>query len=65
MEEAEDAGPVEVNSKEHLDAYWETNNSGGHYDCTKYEHIVNGNIIATINQNEQESERNWSQRRYL
>ena len=58
MEEAEDAGPIEVNSREHLDAYWETNNSGGHYDCNKYEHIVNGNIIESFNPYEQESECN-------
>ena len=50
--------PLECNSREHLDAHWETNNSGGHYDCNKYEHIVNGNIIETINHNEQESECN-------
>ena len=48
MEGPEAADPLECNSREHLDAHWETNNSGGHYDCTKYEHIVNGNIIETI-----------------
>ena len=48
-EEPSEACPLECNSREHLDAYWETNNSNGHYDCTKYEHIVNGNIIETIN----------------
>ena len=58
MEGPEEADPLECNSREHLDAHWETNNSGGHYDCTKYEHIVNGNIIETINHNEQESECN-------
>ena len=47
-EEPEEACPLECNSREHLDAHWETNNSGGHYDCTKYEHVVNGNIIETI-----------------
>ena len=58
MEEADKACSVECNSREHLDAHWETNGSGGHYDCTKYEHVVNGNIIETIYHNEQESERN-------
>ena len=48
-EEPEEACPLELNSREHLDDHWETNNSGGHYDCTKYEHIVNGEIIETIN----------------
>ena len=57
-EDPEEAWPIEVNSREHLDAHWETNNSGGHFDCTKYEHIVNGNIIETINHDEQESECN-------
>ena len=58
MEGPEAAEPLECNSREHLDAHWETNNSSGHYDCTKYEHIVNGNIIETIKQDEQESECN-------
>ena len=58
MEGPEGAEPLEFNSREHIDAHWETNNSGGHYDCTKYEHIVNGNIIETIKQDEQESECN-------
>ena len=48
MSDADEADPLECNSREHLDIHWETNNSGGHYDCTKYEHIVNGNIIETI-----------------
>ena len=58
MSDEDEADSVEVNSQDHLDIHWETNNSGGHYDCTKYEHIVNGNIIETINHNEQESECN-------
>ena len=53
MEGPEAAEPLECNSREHLDAHWETNNSSGHYDCTKYEHIVNGNIIETINHAEE------------
>ena len=57
-EEPEEACPLECNSREHLDAHWETNNAGGHFDCTKYEHIVNGNIIETINHDEQESKCN-------
>ena len=52
MSDEDEADPVEVNSQDHLDIHWETNNGGGHYDCTKYEHIVNGNIIDTINHNE-------------
>ena len=58
MSDEDEADSVEVNSQDHLDIHWETNNSGGHYDCTKYEHIVNGNIIETINHNEQKSECN-------
>ena len=58
MSDEDEADPVEVNSQDHLDIHWETNNGSGHYDCTKYEHIVNGNIIETINHNEQQSECN-------
>ena len=49
-EDPSEACPIEFNSREHLDAYWETNNSGGHHDCTYYEHIVNGTIIERIEQ---------------
>ena len=49
MEEADDACEEEFNTQEHLDAHWDSNNAGGHYDCTKYEHIVNGEVIETIN----------------
>ena len=49
MEGAEDACPVECNTQEHLDAHWESNSGGGHYDCVRYEHHVNGEIIDTIN----------------
>ena len=52
MERPEDACIVELNSREHLDSHWESNNAGGHYDCVKYEHIVNGNVIETINHTE-------------
>ena len=49
MEGPKDACPVECNSQEHLDAHWESNNSSGHYDCIRYEHRVNGDVIDTIN----------------
>ena len=42
MEDGDDACPVEVNTEEHLDLHWESNSGGGHYDCMRYEHIVNG-----------------------
>ena len=51
MEGAEDACPVELNTEEHLDAHWESNNAGGHYDCIRYEHRVNDDVIDTINHN--------------
>ena len=43
----EDACPVEVNTEEHLDLHWEANNSSGHYDCLRYEHVVNERIVTT------------------
>ena len=49
MEDPEDACPVECNTEEHLDAHWESNSGGGHYDCIRYEHRVNGDVIDTIN----------------
>ena len=51
MEGPEDACPVECNTQEHLDAHWESNSGGGHYDCIRYEHRVNGDVIDTINHN--------------
>lgn len=47
-EDPDEAFPLDCNSREHLDAHWETNNSGGHYDCTLYEHIVNGKVIESV-----------------
>ena len=47
MSDGEDAGPVEFNTLEHLDLYWDSNNGDGHYDCLRYEHIVNGRIVTT------------------
>ena len=44
----EDACEVECNTEEHLDAHWESNNGDGHYDCSHYEHIVDGEIVKTI-----------------
>ena len=49
MEGPEDACLVECNTREHLDAHWESNSGGGHYDCVRYEHRVNGDVIDTIN----------------
>ena len=47
MDDGEDACPVECNTEEHLDIHWESNSGGGHYDCLRYEHIVNDRIITT------------------
>ena len=47
MSYGEDAGPVEVNTEEHLDLHWEANNSSGHYDCLRYEHVVNERTVTT------------------
>ena len=65
MEPASNACGLECNTTEHLDIHWESNNGGGHYDCTHYEHIVDGEVVETIKHNnldwytdEQESERN-------
>ena len=49
MEGPEEAEPLYFNTQEHLDAHWESNNGGGHYDCTRYEHIVNGKGYAVVN----------------
>ena len=51
MEGPEDACPVECNTQEHLDAHWESNNSSGHYECIRYEHRLNDDVIDTINHN--------------
>ena len=45
--DGEDAYPVEVNTEEHLDIHWESNSGGGHYDCLRYEHVVNNRIVTT------------------
>ncbi len=47
MEDGDEACPVDVNTEEHLDFHWESNSGGGHYDCLRYEHVVNGRIITT------------------
>ena len=47
MDEGEDACRVEVNTEEHLDLHWESNSAGGHYDCLRYEHVVNNRIVTT------------------
>jgi len=46
-DDGESACPVEVNTEEHLDFHWESNSGGGHYDCLRYEHVVNGRIVTT------------------
>ena len=47
MSDGEDAYPCECNTEEHLDIHWESNSGGGHYDCLRYEHVVNGRIVTT------------------
>ena len=47
MDDGEDAAPCEGNTEEHLDMHWESNRGGGHYDCLRYEHVVNGRIVTT------------------
>ena len=47
MDDGEDACPCECNTQEHLDLHWESNSGGGHYDCLRYEHVVNGRIVTT------------------
>jgi hypothetical protein len=47
MSDGEDACPCECNTEEHLDLHWESNSGGGHYDCLRYEHVVNGRIVTT------------------
>jgi hypothetical protein len=47
MDDGEDAAPCEANTQEHLDLHWESNRGGGHYDCLRYEHVVNGRIVTT------------------
>ena len=54
MEPPSDACGLECNTQEHLDIHWESNNGGGHYDCTHYEHIVNGEIVETIKHDNQD-----------
>jgi hypothetical protein len=46
-DDGEDACPCECNTEEHLDIHWESNSGGGHYDCLRYEHVVNGRIVTT------------------
>ena len=47
MDDGEDAYPVEVNTEDHLDIHWESNSGGGHYDCLRYEHVVDNRILTT------------------
>jgi len=47
MEDGDEACSYRCNTEEHLELHWESNNSGGHYDCLRYEHVVNGRIVTT------------------
>ena len=47
MEDGDEACACDVNTEEHLDLHWESVSAGGHYDCMRYEHIVNGRIVTT------------------
>ena len=47
MSDGEDAAPVEFNTQEHLDLHWDCNNGDGHYDCLRYEHLINDRIVTT------------------
>ena len=38
----------EFNTREHADIHWESNNGDGHYDCSHYDHVVNGVVVETI-----------------
>ena len=55
MEPPEDACELECNTRKHLDLHWDTNCGGGHYDCTHYYHVVNGEGVETIKHDNQ----NW------
>jgi len=54
-DEVEDPDPEEdcdqlcFNTREHLDIYWGNNDSGGHYDCLKIEHWVDGDLKEHLN----------------
>ncbi len=47
MEDGDEACSYCCNTEEHLDLHWESNNAGGHYDCMRYEHVVNGRVVST------------------
>ena len=47
MDDGEDAYPIEVNTEDHLDLHWQSNSGGGHYDCLRYEHVVDNRIVTT------------------
>ena len=44
----EEACEHEFNTREHADIHWESNNGDGHYDCSHYDHVVNGVVVETI-----------------
>ena len=53
MSDPEEAERLCFNTLEHLETHLETNNGGGHYDYTRYEHIVNGEGYAVVNEDYQ------------
>ena len=53
MEPPSEADELECNTRDHLDLHWESNNGSGHYDCTHYEHIVDGEVVETIKHDNQ------------
>ena len=48
----EDCDALSFNTMEHLDIYWSNNDSGGHYDCLKIEHWVDGDLKEHFNPGE-------------
>ena len=52
-ERPEEACEHEFNTREHADYHWESNNGDGHYDCTHYDHVVNGGVGETIKHDNQ------------
>ena len=40
------------NTKDHLELYWGMNDCGGHYDCLKIEHWVDGDLKEHFNPDE-------------
>ena len=51
-EDKDECDDIAFNSMEHLDIYWSNNDSGGHYDCLKIEHWVDGDLKEHFNPDE-------------